>query len=81
MEVDECAQCEGICIDSYEGKQLQVIEDQNTVPLPGPCSGSRIYSMANLDNDGNSTSKMDYYYYKKEFIENCSTDDLFGFEF
>lgn len=62
-------------------KQLQG-NDQKTVTTPEPsCSGSRIYSMANLDNDGNSSSKMGYYHYKKEFIENCPTDDLFGFEF
>ncbi len=77
MQVDECSQCEGIWLDGHKVRQLQEIENSNIALVePDILESSNARSINEKE-----TPEKDYYYYKVEFTENGSIDNLFGFEF
>lgn len=76
IEVDECSKCEGIWLGGHKIKQIQEFENSNnTLMKPG------ISESCNTENKSEEETPEKDYYYKVEFIENGSIDDLFGFEF
>lgn len=77
IEVDECSKCEGIWLDGHKIKQIQDAKNSNIILME-----SGILESCNTENINNEeTPEKDYYYYKVEFTDNGSIDDLFGFEY
>lgn len=67
MTVDECPQCKGIWLDNSKLNEFH----QNPSCM--------FIEYENLKDS--NIKNIDYYYYKSEFIENGSVNDLFDFEF
>jgi len=70
----ECPRCKGVWLDASVLKYLkkntyeESIVPESNIPL-------------NSDNqDMNKDGNTDYYYYKKQFVDNGQVDDLFDFE-
>ena len=67
LTVEECPQCKGVWLNPIWSSESR----------DGWKHSSKEYRNSNDSNKADN----DYYYYKKTFIENGSTNDLFDFEF
>ena len=77
MEVGECSWCKGVWLDGHKLKQLQEIQNSNIRLIERGLTGS--CKTGNINEE--KISENDYYYYKVDFTENGTIDELFGFEF
>lgn len=77
LDVEECSQCKGIWIDRSNITKIRHIKNHERLL-------NRDYTSRHWCSDGLKKKEnidLDYYHYKKEFRENGSIDDIFGFEF
>ena len=71
VELDKCPECEGIWLDCGE---IEKITDNNKI---GNELHERNQVEKNHDCDGQDK---DYYFYKKDYREDASRDEMFDFE-
>jgi len=71
VELDKCPECEGIWLDCGE---IEKIADNNKI---GNELHERNQVEKNHDRDGQDKG---YYFYKKDYREDASRDEMFDFE-
>ena len=74
LYAEECPRCKGIWPDASVIKYLKKNATKESKVLE-----SNIPLNSN-NQDLNKNGNTDYYYYKKEFVDNGQVDDLFDFE-